>query len=304
MVILCSKRTRTLTFDNFGNQVEGSAERAARAVAAVKTAIARKWGGGDGNHVVCEQEGQEEGRRDQDMKVDVQVHLRALEQGSESKNGRGGGDAHEVVVGCGGCGVVDDGLPMEVTEETMLPEGAVQEGANVEAVTDAGEEVMGTKEGEGRAMTKTGEEGAGKKAGEGGKKGKVTGAESREQGEKTGKVAADATTPARGEGHAGATAQNKLPGSMSSTVRKVNARRPMPSAVCSSEGTPSLSLSLSLSLCCSLMHAAISPAPSLAHACITRAYAQADRLNSLCNLGVKRPAPQGTNSQKVLCIVT
>jgi hypothetical protein len=275
--------------------VEGSADRAAREAAAVKTAITRKGGGGDGNHV-CDQEGQEEVRRYEDMQVDVQVHVRALEQGSESKNGRGGGDAHEVVVGCGRCGVVDDSLPMEVTEEMTLPEGAVQEGANVEAVTKAGEEVMGTKEGEERALTEAGEEGAVKKAGEEEKKGK--GAESWEQGKKMGKVATDATTPARGEGHAETAVQNKLPGSMSSTVRKVSARRPMPSAVCSREGA------LSLSLSCSLMHASISLSRSLAHACKTRAYAQADRLNNLCNLGIKRPAPPGTNSQKVLSIVT
>jgi len=249
--------------------VEGSADRAAREAAAVKTAITRKGGGGDGNHAVCDQEGQEEVRRDEDMQVDVQVHVRALEQGSESKNGRGGGDAHEVVVGCGRCGVVDDRLPMEVTEEMTLSEGAVQEGPNVEAVTKAREAVMGTKEGEERALTEAGEEGAVKKAGEEEKKGKAPGAESMEQGKKTGKVATetgkvamDATTPARGEGHAGTAAQNKLPGSMSSTVRKVSARRPMPSAVCSREGAPPLSLSvarscmpLSLSLARSLMHA-------------------------------------------------
>ena len=240
--------------------MEGSADRAAREAAAVKTAITRKGGGGDGNHAVCDQEGQEEVRRDEDMQVDVQVHVRALEQGSESKNGRGGGDAHEVVVGCGRCGVVDDRLPMEVTEEMTLSEGAVQEGPNVEAVTKAGEAVMGTKEGEERALTEAGEEGAVKKAGEEEKKGK--GAESWEQGKKMGKVATDATTPARGEGHAETAVQNKLPGSMSSTVRKVSARRPMPSAVCSREGAPPLSLSvarscmpLSLSLARLLMHA-------------------------------------------------
>jgi hypothetical protein len=126
-------------------------------------------------------------------------------------------------------------LPMEVTEETTLPEGAVQEGANVEAVTKAGEEVMGTNEGGQRAPTEAGGEGAVKKAGEEGKKWKARGAESREQGKKTGKG---------GEGHAGTTAQNMLPGSMSSTVRKVSARRPMPTAVCSREGTPPLSLLL------------------------------------------------------------
>ena len=52
------------------------------------------------------------------------------------------------------------------------------------------------------------------------------------RGAKTDKVAKDATTPARGDSHAGANSRNTLSGSSTSTVRKVNARRPMPSAVC------------------------------------------------------------------------